>query len=74
MAEEFNTRRSFIKRAGIAASVFAGSAVAVAATTQSRDRGEGSDSGHGVAVGIAHKKEVLYKKTQAWSAFYNAAK
>lgn len=72
MADEL--RRSFIKRAGVAASVLAGSVVAVAATTQNSNRGEGSDAGSGVVVGTAHKKEVLYKKTQNWSDFYNAAK
>lgn len=72
MADEL--RRSFIKRAGVAASVLAGSVVAVAATTNNSDRGDGSDAGSGVVVGKAHKKEILYKKTQAWSDFYNAAK
>jgi len=72
MADEL--RRSFIKRAGVAASVLAGSVVAVAATTQSSNRGEGSDASSGVVIGTAHKKEILYTKTQAWNNFYNAAK
>jgi len=72
MADEL--RRSFIKRAGVAASVLAGSVVAVAATTHNSNRGDGSDAGSGVVVGTAHKKEILYKKNQVWSDFYNAAK
>ncbi|WP_419770103.1 MAG: twin-arginine translocation signal domain-containing protein [Candidatus Marinarcus sp.] len=72
MADEL--RRSFIKRAGVAASVLAGSVVAVASTSESQNRGDGSDIGSGVVVGTAHKKEILYKKTKAWNEFYNAAK
>lgn len=72
MADEL--RRDFIKRAGIAATVIAGSVVATAATTQSQSRGAGSDTGSGVVTGRSKKKEILYKKTTAWSDFYNAAK
>jgi hypothetical protein len=68
------SRRSFMKRAGVATSVLAGSVVAVAATSESQSRGSGSDVGSGVVVGKARKKEILYKKTHAWQEFYNAAK
>lgn len=71
MANE--SRRGFLKRAGIAASVFAGSVVAVAATTEKQDRGATSSSGSGVVVGRSRKKEILYKKTLAWNEFYKAA-
>ena len=78
MADELNERRNFIKRAGIAATVIAGSVVATAATAESQPRGAGSDAGSdagsGVVVGTAKKKEILYKKTTSWSDFYNAAK
>lgn len=74
MADKLNERRNFIKRAGIAATVIAGSVVATAATSESQARGMGSDTGSGVVTGTAKKKEILYKKTTAWSDFYNAAK
>lgn len=74
MPELSNDRRNFIKRASIAASVLAGSVVAVAATTPNQDRGKGSDTSGGVVVGRSNKKEILYKKTAAWEEFYNAAK
>ena len=74
MADELNQRRNFIKRAGIAATVVVGSVVATAATTQNQHRGAGSDTGNGVVTGRSKKKEILYKKTTAWSEFYNAAK
>ncbi|PUE66553.1 twin-arginine translocation signal domain-containing protein [Arcobacter caeni] len=72
MADEL--RRDFIKRAGIAATVIAGSVVATAATTQSQSRGAGNDTGSGVVTGRSKKKEILYKKTAAWNEFYGAAK
>ncbi|MBD3829076.1 MAG: twin-arginine translocation signal domain-containing protein [Arcobacter sp.] len=74
MSDELNERRNFIKRAGIAASVLAGSVVATAATTESKDRGAGSNVGNGVVVGTSTKKEILYKKTAAWGTFYDAAR
>lgn len=74
MADELNERRNFIKRAGIAATVVAGSVIATAATTESQSRGARSDAGSGVVTGTAKKKEILYKKTTAWSDFYSAAK
>ncbi|CAM3536602.1 MULTISPECIES: twin-arginine translocation signal domain-containing protein [Arcobacter] len=74
MSDKLNERRNFIKRAGIAASVLAGSVVATAATTESKDRGAGSNVGNGVVVGTSTKKEILYKKTANWNTFYDAAK
>jgi hypothetical protein len=74
MADELNQRRDFIKRAGIAATVLAGSVVATAATSESKDRGAGSNVGNGVVTGSSRKKEILYKKTAAWNEFYKAAK
>ena len=74
MADELNQRRNFIKKAGIAATVVAGSVVATAATMESQPRGGGSNAGNGVVTGRAKKKEILYKKTMAWNEFYDAAK
>lgn len=73
MADESNKRRDFLKRAGIAASVLAGSVVATAATTEKQNRGATNSSGNGVVVGRSRKKEILYKKTLAWNEFYKAA-
>ena len=74
MADELNERRNFIKRAGIAATVVAGSVVATAATAESQPRGAESNAGSGVVTGTAKKKEILYKKSAAWDKFYEAAK
>ncbi|ADG92631.1 formate dehydrogenase subunit E, putative [Arcobacter nitrofigilis DSM 7299] len=74
MEDEVNQRRNFIKRAGIAATVLAGSVVATAATSENSPRGAGDHTGSGVVTGKAEKKEILYKKTAAWSEFYRAAK
>lgn len=73
MADELEQRRQFIKRAGIAATVLAGSVVATAATTEKQDRGANSNNGNGVVVGRSTKKEILYKKSAAWEEFYRAA-
>ena len=74
MTEKLNTRRDFIKRAGVAATVLAGSVAAVAASTEEHHRGAGSNMGNGVVTGTSTKKEILYNKTQAWNTFYHAAK
>jgi len=74
MTEELHTRRDFIKRAGIAGAVLAGSVVAVAASTEDEHRGHSSNTGNGVVTGTSTKKEILYNKTQAWDTFYQAAK
>jgi hypothetical protein len=74
MTEELESRRAFLKRAGVAATVLAGSAVAVAATTEEHHRGHVDNVGNGVVTGSSNKKEILYNKTKAWSDFYNAAK
>lgn len=74
MQDKLEQRRNFIKRAGIAASVFAGAVVATAATTESKHRGAGSNVGNGVVVGTSNKKEILYNKTAAWGTFYDAAR
>ncbi|RBQ27959.1 twin-arginine translocation signal domain-containing protein [Aliarcobacter vitoriensis] len=74
MSEELAQRRQFLKRAGIAASVLAGSVVATAATTERQDRGANSNVGNGVVVGRSTKKEILYNKSAAWNQFYKVAK
>ncbi|MEZ4693331.1 MAG: formate dehydrogenase [Aliarcobacter sp.] len=59
MSDKLNERRNFIKRAGIVASVLAGFVVATAATTESKDRGAGSNVGNGVVVGTSTKRDTL---------------
>ena len=59
-------RRSFIKKTlGASALVATGSVAALA--------GEKARVSNGVVVGKSKKKEILYKKTAQWDAFYNAA-
>jgi len=74
MTEDLESRRAFLKRAGIAATVLAGSVATVAATAEDEHRGHVDNTGNGVVTGSSNKKEILYNKTQAWSDFYNAAK
>jgi len=74
MTENLESRRSFIKRAGIAGAVLAGSVATVAATTEDNHRGHVDNVGNGVVTGTSNKKEILYNKTQAWNTFYQAAK
>ncbi|RXK00254.1 Tat pathway signal protein [Arcobacter sp. CECT 8986] len=62
-------RRSFIKRTlEASAIVAAGSTVAMASS-----KSEKRTSGNGVVIGKSPKKEVLYKQTAQWEAFYKAS-
>jgi len=54
-------RRGFIKRAGIAAGVLAGSVVATAATSESKERGAGSNVGNGVVTENSSMGYVLQR-------------
>jgi len=74
MTEKLKARRDFIKRAGVAGIVLAGSVAAVAASTEDEHRGHVDNTGNGVVTGTSNKKEILYNKTQAWNTFYQAAK
>jgi len=61
-------RRSFLKKAALVGAVSAvGSVAAVAATKSS------TYSSSGVVVGHSNKKEINYKKTQAWDEYYRTA-
>lgn len=57
-------RRSFLKKAVVAGSVAAVGAVAANA---------GTSGSNGVVVGKSKKKEITYKKTRAWEAYYSSA-
>ncbi|MCF6173960.1 MAG: Tat pathway signal protein [Campylobacteraceae bacterium] len=61
-------RRSFLKKAALTSAVTAVGAVAASAATKSS-----SYSSDGVVVGKSTKKEILYKKTQAWDEYYRTA-
>lgn len=72
MENEELGRREFLKRAGVATAVVAGSAGFVALTSEAQARGAG-EHGHGVVVGRSKKSEILYQKTPQWEAFYKSA-
>jgi nitrous oxide reductase len=60
------SRRGFLKKAAVVGTVAAVGAVAA---------GAGSTySSNGVVVGKSTKKEITYKKTQAWEDYYNSSK
>ncbi|AXH14700.1 twin-arginine translocation signal domain-containing protein [Malaciobacter mytili] len=61
-------RRSFIKKTlSASALVAAGSSVALASSNTK------NSSSSGVVVGKSPKKEILYKETKEWEAFYKAS-
>jgi hypothetical protein len=65
-----NSRRNFLKKAAIVtAGTVAGATVMAANSTSSI-----GDDKNGVVVGKSNKKEILYKKTAQWDAFYKNAK
>ncbi len=62
-------RRSFLKKAAVASALTAvGTATAYAAGTKSS-----TYSSDGVVVGRSNKKEIIYKKTEAWDEYYRSA-
>jgi hypothetical protein len=66
MVEE---RRGFLKKLATAGAVASVGAVAASAGDKKQ-----AQSSNGVVVGNSPKKEILYKKTEAWDEYYNAAK
>ncbi|PPK60277.1 Tat pathway signal protein [Malaciobacter marinus] len=63
-------RRSFVKKTlGASALVAAGSAIPVMANSTNSS----VSSSNGVVVGKSPKKEILYKETAQWEAFYKAS-
>lgn len=61
-------RRGFLKKLATAGAV--ASASAVAAVTGEEKKVQSSD---GVVIGKSNKKEIIYKKTEAWEDYYSAA-
>lgn len=62
------SRRGFLKKAAVVGTVAAVGAVVATASTGS------TYSSNGVVVGKSTKKEINYKKTQAWEDYYNSSK
>ncbi len=62
-----NERREFVKKALVT------SALVVTSSAIASDKNITESSSSGVAVGKSTKKEILYKETQSWDAFYKAS-
>lgn len=65
-----DARRDFVKKSAMVV----GASVAVGATTLAASGSGVEASSNGVVVGKSPKKEILYKKTNAWEEFYKQAK
>ncbi len=59
-------RRNFLKKATVGSAV-----VAIGLTTVAS--AESKTTSGGVVVGKSKKKEITYKKTQAWEDYYKSA-
>jgi len=65
-------RRTFLKAAFGAGTIGVTTLVA-AKYSIAGDTGEAGTDSNGVVVGHSPKKEILYKKTANWDAYYKAA-
>lgn len=63
------SRRNFFKKSALVVGAAAVSATALAAN---KEEAIEADS-NGVVVGNSGKKEILYKKSQAWNDYYKQA-
>lgn len=59
------SRRGFVKKAAVVGAVIGVSAVHAV--------GVKGQSSNGVVIGKSSKKEITYKKTQAWEDYYKSA-
>ena len=62
-----NERRGFIKK-----TLTAGAVTAIGATAALASGKQNEATSSGVVVGKSSKKEVLYKETKEWEAYYKA--
>lgn len=62
------SRRGFVTKAAIV-----GAVTAVGVVTAQAASATGSNSSNGVVIGKSKKKEITYKKTQAWEDYYKSA-
>lgn len=67
----FEERRTFLKTTLGAGAVGVGALLS--AKLGIAKGNEGSASSNGVIIGTSPKKEILYKKTANWDAYYKAA-
>ncbi len=64
-------RRNFIKKTATTGSLLA---IGTVSSVLANDKFENKEkSSNGVVVGKSKKKEVLYKRTAQWEAFYKAS-
>lgn len=63
------SRRDFLRKGAIVVGAAAAGATALAANKRNAYEADSN----GVVVGKSPKKEILYKKTQAWEDFYKQA-
>ncbi len=63
------SRRNFFKKSAL---VVGAAAVGTTALAANKEEALDADS-NGVVVGTSTKKEILYKKSQAWEDFYKQA-
>ncbi|KFL34623.1 MULTISPECIES: hypothetical protein [unclassified Sulfurospirillum] len=61
------SRRGFVAKAALVGAVAAVGAVGATASSS------GTKGSNGVVVGKSKKKEITYKKTQAWEDYYKSA-
>lgn len=61
------SRRGFVAKAALVGAVATAGVVGVQASSSD------SKSTNGVIVGKSKKKEITYKKTQAWEDYYKSA-
>lgn len=61
------SRRGFVKKAALAG------AVATVGVVGAQASSSGSKGSNGVVVGKSKKKEITYRKTQAWEDYYKSA-
>ncbi len=62
------SRRSFIKKTLGASALVATSGTIALASNDTKN-----SSSNGVVIGKSPKKEILYKQTKEWEAFYKAS-
>ena len=62
------SRRGFVKKAAVVGAIATVGVVAAQASGSTV-----SNSSNGVVLGKSKKKEITYKKTQAWEDFYKSA-
>lgn len=62
------SRRGFVKKAAVVGAVAAVGVVSAQAASA-----KSSSGSNGVVIGKSPKKEINYKKTQAWEDYYRSA-